>query len=491
MGITQRLGTIPLAIQTDASNNVGIGAAPSGSYKLEVTGTAKVSSTLLVSGAATFSSSVTADYLTANSGALINTTSAPFILYNSGGGGNAKRFALNMTNGDYMKIYSLNDNGTTRTDNILTATIGGNVGIGTSSPSYLLDINGMARILRNGGDEALRISNDNGYIGFFNTANSTRSAYIQGNTTSLQISSSLAIPIQFLTSDAEKMRITSGGNVGIGTSTITAWNGNPGTIVSQYSSGNNNTIYSAQSNCSSIDTGAIFEGFSNNTTAGSKALGSIVFLRENTSTTALSSYTGFYTNNAGTVAEKMRITSGGLVGINTTSALSGYSPVLQATSSTVNAAAVFNITATSSQSTPAVVISKPDGTTSTSQVFVYFLVSSTGGSGQINANGASQAAFGTLSDIRLKENITILPTQLQNILALKPCEFDYKDGSGHQIGFIAQEIQEVYPDAVSEGKDGFLTVSGWNKTEAYLVKAIQEQNQIIQELNERLNKAGL
>ena len=43
MGITQRLGTIPLAIQTDTSNNVGIGAAPSGTYKLEVTGTAKVS----------------------------------------------------------------------------------------------------------------------------------------------------------------------------------------------------------------------------------------------------------------------------------------------------------------------------------------------------------------------------------------------------------------------------------------------------------------
>jgi hypothetical protein len=50
MGLTQKLGTIPLAILTDASNNVGIGAAPSGSYKLEVTGTAKVSSTLLVSG---------------------------------------------------------------------------------------------------------------------------------------------------------------------------------------------------------------------------------------------------------------------------------------------------------------------------------------------------------------------------------------------------------------------------------------------------------
>jgi hypothetical protein len=38
MGLTQRLGTIPLAIFTDASNNIGIGGSPSGSYKFEVTG---------------------------------------------------------------------------------------------------------------------------------------------------------------------------------------------------------------------------------------------------------------------------------------------------------------------------------------------------------------------------------------------------------------------------------------------------------------------
>jgi hypothetical protein len=44
MGLTFKLGTIPLAIQTDASNNVGIGAAPSGSYKLEVTGTGRFTS---------------------------------------------------------------------------------------------------------------------------------------------------------------------------------------------------------------------------------------------------------------------------------------------------------------------------------------------------------------------------------------------------------------------------------------------------------------
>jgi hypothetical protein len=58
MGLTFRLGQLPTSLFTDASNNVGIGAAPSGSYKLEVTGTAKVSSTLLVSGAATLSTSL-------------------------------------------------------------------------------------------------------------------------------------------------------------------------------------------------------------------------------------------------------------------------------------------------------------------------------------------------------------------------------------------------------------------------------------------------
>ena len=57
MGKTNQLGVLADVFVTDTSNNVGIGGSPSGSYKLEVTGTAKVSSTLLVSGAATFSAS--------------------------------------------------------------------------------------------------------------------------------------------------------------------------------------------------------------------------------------------------------------------------------------------------------------------------------------------------------------------------------------------------------------------------------------------------
>jgi hypothetical protein len=64
---------------------------------------------------------------------------------------------------------------------------------------------------------------------------------------------------------------------------------------------------------------------------------------------------------------------------------------------------------------------------------------------------------------------------LPKILALRPVEFDYKDGSGHQTGFVAQEMQEIYPDAVGEA-DGYLTITGFGKTEARLVKALQELN---------------
>ena len=68
---------------------------------------------------------------------------------------------------------------------------------------------------------------------------------------------------------------------------------------------------------------------------------------------------------------------------------------------------------------------------------------------------------------------------------MRPVEFDYKDGSGHQIGFVAQEMQEIYSDAVGE-RDGFLTVTGWSKTEARLVSAIKELAAKVQALEAKL-----
>ena len=145
------------------------------------------------------------------------------------------------------------------------------------------------------------------------------------------------------------------------------------------------------------------------------------------------------------------------------------------TSNSLAPALLARTNVASDESQYAFQVQKYTTTNTTSQIFVRFLINNGAtASGYITANGANAATFTSSSDSRLKENITVLPNQLANICALKPSEFDYKDGSGHQIGFIAQEMQEVYPDVVGEGDDGMLTITGWSKTEARLVKAIQE-----------------
>ena len=191
----------------------------------------------------------------------------------------------------------------------------------------------------------------------------------------------------------------------------------------------------------------------------------------------------FGTNNT----ERMRIDSSGrlLVGA---SSFTAYG-TLNSYSNSSNPAARFVGGSSMGDGNIGMAVDKYSATNTTSQWFLGFSINNAGtAAGVITANGASQAAFGTWSDRRLKENIVDLPTQLDNILALRPVEFDYieSEGGGHQISFIAQEIEEVYPDAVGERPDGMKTLTGWDKTTARLVKAIQEQQAIIDDLKARI-----
>jgi hypothetical protein len=187
-------------------------------------------------------------------------------------------------------------------------------------------------------------------------------------------------------------------------------------------------------------------------------------------------------------AERMRIDSNGNVGIGTTNPAGSYlAKFASVSTSASNYAGVFYVNAASSDSIAAVQMSKSTNVNTSSQVFSEFYINAFGtASGRIVANGASAAAFASYSDKRLKENITDLPSQLNNILSLRPVEFDFVDGSGHQIGFIAQEVEEIYPDLIAKGKDDMLTLTGLSKNEARLIKAIQEQNAQIVLLSARL-----
>jgi hypothetical protein len=90
------------------------------------------------------------------------------------------------------------------------------------------------------------------------------------------------------------------------------------------------------------------------------------------------------------------------------------------------------------------------------------------------------------SDRRLKTNIIPLTYGLADILKLNPVSYNWKDGTnGKQFGFIAQEVQEVMPDAVKDGE-----YLGLEKDAIYsaLVNAIKEQQAQINDLKSQLNK---
>jgi multidrug efflux pump subunit AcrB len=100
-------------------------------------------------------------------------------------------------------------------------------------------------------------------------------------------------------------------------------------------------------------------------------------------------------------------------------------------------------------------------------------------------------AFST-SDKRLKENIKPLDNALNKIKKINGVEFDWKElteeekktihgNKGHDVGVIAQEIEEVLPEVVTTRDSGYKAVK-YEKIVPLLIQAIKEQQQQIEEL---------
>jgi len=191
-------------------------------------------------------------------------------------------------------------------------------------------------------------------------------------------------------------------------------------------------------------------------------------------------------------SERVRIDTSGNFLVGTTSAPSTQAKlnVVAAAGATYSSGIIQSSSNTAGDlAYPILYLGKFDNDSTTSQILVRFSINNFGsGQGQINGNGAGAVAFGSFSDSRLKENIVDLPPQLANIMALRPVEYDYieSEGGGHQLGFIAQEVQAIYPDLVGEREDGMLTLSDMNKNDARLIKAIQEQQALITALTARI-----
>ena len=344
------------------------------------------------------------------------------------------QITLNSTGVASNGTLALQSNGTTTAVTIDTSQ---NVGIGTISPTTKLQAVG---IIKSGG------TGTNGEFNLARTSDglSVGKISLTESTQILDYNNLMGSGIHtFTINSAERMRIDSSGNVGIGTSSPSA----------------------------KLDVNGNIAGGSVNVFGTSTPANGI----NNVTTNAL----GFFTNST----ERARIDSSGnlLVGTATASLTSGEG-------------FKFFYNAGTNPYVGSVMSSSSNSQTnyhlySTGAAAYRFYV---GMGGTVFATSTTISA---ISDIRYKENIRDLDVGLDKIMELKPRLYDWKEGKGVDIknarGFIAQEFEEVFPDLIDEwqdpapeGEEPYKSVR--QDLIPVLVKAIQEQQAIITSLTDRL-----
>jgi hypothetical protein len=364
--------------------------------------------------------------------------------------------------GDTSGVLQLATNGGTTAVTIDTSQ---NVGIGTTSPSAFGA--GYTSLCVNGSTAPI--------VDLF--VGGTRTGSFNATSTYAQVGTVTSVPLLLSTGGTERMRITSAGNVGIGATS-------PNSKLELYSSQNANVDLLRLNNPDSNGLGTKISF-----TQGSDIWGETISEYSSgwrmkygagspTGTTAGSAgYHVFFTNNgSASYAERMRINSSGNLLIGTTN----NNPV----ASNAAGVSIFNNGEIHVANTGG---SEMECLTS-SGAHIYFYTyngSSRSSAGNISSNGGTTSYNGT-SDYRLKENVAPITDALSTISKLKPVTFIWKGDSRNDNGFIAHELQEVLPNAVTGEKDaidaeGNPIYQGIDPRNivATLTAAIQEQQALI------------
>jgi hypothetical protein len=443
-----------------AGGNVGIGTT-SPAYKLDVAGATRTTGNLITGGVLDIYGSTTP--------ASVN-----------------DRFALGVNGTSYAWIQSfgsrpiyINNEG----NNVIFPNNDTIIGIGTTSPSSKLDISvssGTTSGFRFKGwsdastpyllslgtqtyQDIFQIKSVNGLVtmGIVGAVGSTPDLAFQTNTT-------------------ERMRITSAGNVGIGTTNPTAELhviGSSDTVKFEGSGSNIFTVDGSSGRLFSVDDDLTNSLFSVNTIAG---LPVIEAFADNTVKL------GKYSAASGSA---MTITGSNFVYINAQSnplpdnaapqfsIIGGSGTDAIAIKHTQNANNTLNIWQTGTTQHNAIAFYKGDTQANRGNIVVT----------------TSGTSYNTVSDYRLKENITPLENGLDRLMQLKPSKFNWIENGEETEGFIAHELQEYFPYAVSGEKDAVYLSTGNIKAQSVdygritplLVKAIQELKAEIEVLKNR------
>jgi hypothetical protein len=352
----------------------------------------------------------------------------------------------------------------------------GNVGIGTSSPATKLHISGTSGV-----NSELRLaSTTNGTTGSIK--------FYEGTTTAWELNTTGAngsFYIKDSYNNTERMRIDSAGNVGIGTSS-------PSTKLQVTSSAATNNAISMSGSTTAATylqmttSGGIFTAGLDSSTAsvfGNAAYSGNLYMS--------GAYPMLFWTNG---TERMRIDSSGNLLVGTTATVSSAKfiasgSVGDSVSRMINSNAspsglLINYSGATPNGGNNPFLNGYDGDYSN----LRYKMASNGGLYNYSANNSN------LSDIREKKNIELAGNYLDKICNIPVKTFLYNDQTDTDLnlGVIAQDVEAVAPELVME--------SNWGSEEAprvrlsiyqtdlqyALMKAIQEQQAIIESLTTRL-----
>ena len=187
--------------------------------------------------------------------------------------------------------------------------------------------------------------------------------------------------------------------------------------------------------------------------------------------------------------EKMRLNSNGTLMIGT-STNPTYAHKLYAVGSAIpDGIAHFRDTDGSVALSNGIISLQFSGDNDATNGYFVYMTDGNGAIGSIQAASGTSVSFNTTSDERLKKNIVDASPQLDIIKSIKVREFDWKRNDHHELGLIAQEIKDTIPNVVGQGgEDETKNPYGvdYGKLTPYLIKAMQEQQTIIEDLKSRI-----
>jgi hypothetical protein len=219
-----------------------------------------------------------------------------------------------------------------------------------------------------------------------------------------------------------------------------------------------------------------------------------------------------------TTAERMRITSGGIVSIGTTNTsrqLNVFESIGVRVNQTGTEQEIFFLGRTGSTVNDGILGIYDNGVKKVNIAAnnsrggdTYFngggnvAIGTDAASYKLHVNGTAYAtgAAGALSDIRHKNNVLDINAGLDAVMLLRPVSYLWNDDfitdngmQGLHFGFIAQEVKEILPDVILEQNNKEKTLGlKYNEIIPVLVKAIQELSAKVDaqaaEINELKNK---